>query len=215
MNHIISLSILLCMTSLTSGSLRLYSNGAVVPEDEPSVLALRQLQEVALKAAEASQEDDLDDDTEEEPQKIGETKPPSRPTKRKPVVPPVLPVPAQRVDSERDEGLVDEKSIDKDDESLVKPVYGDRRFPSGNRPFRGTRRHPGVRRYPEVLRYQEVRDYPEVRPFRGFRRYPDFRPSPVLRRYPGGPYRFPGYGPFIRPPPSYVAYLDEPFLEDF
>jgi hypothetical protein len=210
MNNIIRLSILLCMTSLASGSLRLYSNGAIVPEDEPSVLALRQLQEVALKAAETSQEDDLDDDTEKDPQKIGETKPPSRPTKRKPVVPPVLPVPAQRVDKmERDEGLVDEKSIDKDDESLVKSVYGDRRVPSGGRPFRGLRRHPGVRRY------QEVRGYPEARPLRGLRRYPDFRPSPFLRRYPGGPYRFPGYGPFIRPPPPYMAYLDEPFLEDF
>jgi hypothetical protein len=198
MNHIISLSILLCMTSLASGSLRIYSNGAIVPEDEPSVLALRQLQEVALKAAETSQEDDLDDDTEEDPHKIGGTKPPSRPKMRKPVVPPVLPVPTQRVDSERDEGLVDEKSIDFDDESLVKPVYGGRRVPSGVRYFCGFRRHPAVRRYPEV------------RPFRGLRHYPDFRPSPVLRRYPGGPYRFPGYGPFIRPPPSYVA-----FLEDF
>jgi hypothetical protein len=204
MNHIISLSILLCMTSLASGSLRIYSNGAIVPEDEPSVLALRKLQEVALKAAETFQEDDLDDDTEEDPQKIGGTKPPSRPTKRKPVFPTVLPVPAQRLDErERNDGLLDEKSIDFDDESLVKPVYGGRRVPSGIRHFRGHRRHPGVRRYPEV------------RPFRGFRRYPDFRPSPVLRRYPGGPYRFPGYGPFIRPPPSYVAYLDEPFLEDF
>jgi hypothetical protein len=210
MNHMISLSILLCMTSLASGSLRLYSNGAIVPEDEPSVLALRQLQEVALKAAEASQEDDLDDDTEEDPHKIGGIKPPSRPKMRKPVVPPVRPVPTQRVDEgERDEGLLDEKSIDFDEESLVKPVYGGRRVPSAIRHFRGLRRHPGVRRY------QEVRGYPEVRPFRGIRRYPDFRPSPVLRRYPGGPYRFPGYGPFIRPPPPYVAYLDEPFLEDF
>jgi hypothetical protein len=210
MNHIISLSILLCMTSLASGSLRLYSNGAVVPEDEPSVLALRQLQEVALKAAEASQEDDLDDDTEEDPHKIRGTKSPSQPTKRKPVVPPVLPVPAQRVDEgERDDGLLDEKSIDKDDESLVRPFYGGRRVPSGIRPFRAHRRHPEVRRYPEV------RGYPEVRPYRGLRRYPDFRPSPVLRRYPGGPYRFPGYGPFSRPPPPYEAYLDEPFLEDF
>jgi hypothetical protein len=215
MNHIISLSILLCMTSLASGSLRIYSNGAIVPEDEPSVLALRKLQEVALKAAETSQEDDLDDDTEEDPQKIGRTKPPSRPKMRKPVVPPVRPVPADRVDSERDEGLVDEKSIDFDDESLVKPVYGGRRVPSGIRHFRGFRRHPGVRRYPEVRRRPEVHGYPEVRPFRGLRRYPDFRPSPVLRRYTGGPYRFPGYGPFIRPPPPYVAYLDEPFLEDF
>jgi hypothetical protein len=212
MNHIISLSILLCTTSLASGSLRLYSNGAIVPEDEPSVLALRQLQEVALKAAETFQEEDLDDDTEEDPHKIGETKPPSRPKMRKPVVPPVLPVPAQRVgERERpDEGLPDEKSIDFDDESLAKPVYGGRRVPSGIRPFRGLRRLPGVRRY------QEVRGYPEVRPFRGLRRYPDFRPSPVLRRYPpGGPYRFSEYGPFIRPPPPYVAYLDEPFLEDF
>ncbi len=208
MYHIVSLSILLCMTSLASGSLRIYSNGAIVPEDEPSVLALRKLQEVALKSAETFQEDDLDD-TEEDPQKIRGTKPPSRPKMRKPVVTPVLPVPAQRVDSERDEGILDEKSIDKDDESLEKLIYGGRRVPSGIRPFRGLRRLPGVRRY------QEVRGYPEVRPFRGLRSYPDFRPSPVLRRYPGGPYRFPGYGPFIRPPPPYVAYLDEPYLEDF
>jgi hypothetical protein len=209
MNHIISLSILLCMTSLASGSLRLYSNGAIVPEDEPSVLALRKLQEVALKAAETFQEDDLDDDSEEDPHKVGGTKPPSRPTKRKPVVTPVLPVKTQRVDSERDEELIDGKSIYKDGESLVKPVYGGRRVPSGIRHFRGRHRYPGVRRYPEVLRY------PEVRPFRGLRRHPDFRLSPAFRRYHGGPYRFPRDGPFIRPPPPHVAYLDEPFLEDF
>jgi hypothetical protein len=209
MYHIISLSILLGFTNLASGSLRIYSNGAIVPEDEPSVLALRKLQEVALKAADTFQEDDLDDDTEEDPQKIGGRKPPSRPKMRKPVVTPVRPVPAQRVDTESEEKLLDEKSIDFDDESLVKPFYGGRRVPSGIRHFRGFRRHPAVRRYPEA------RSYSEVRRFRGLRRYPDFRPSPVLRRYPGGPYRFPGYGPFIRPPPPYVAYLDEPFLEDF
>ncbi len=161
-----------------------------------------------MKSAETFQEDDLDD-TEEDPQKIRGTKPPSRPTKSKTVVPPVLPVPAQRVDSERDEGILDEKSIDFDDESLVRPIFGGRRVPSGIRPFRGHRRHPGVRRYPAYRRRPEVRGNPEVR------RYPDFRPSPVLRRYPGGPFRFPGYGPFIRNPPPYVAYLDEPFLEDF
>jgi len=164
---ILVLTVLLSVLGLASSSLRIYANGAIVPEEEPAVAAVRKLQEAALRAAKSAEEDELADGVESGEDSGRLILPPvplSRLVMPKPVIPPAPPVAAKQDKDDKDEDLLDEKALDE----LVRSLYGRRRYLSGTRPYRGYRRYPAG-----------LRDYPG-RSHRFSGRRPIIRPRPIV-----------------------------------